>query len=62
MNTRTWNIKLVATEEHPETTLENVPQEQAAKILRRMMYGPARSYAVALGGRRDGSHENPLAA
>jgi hypothetical protein len=40
MNTRTWNVKLMATDEHPETTIEGVSNEDAAKILRGLMYGP----------------------
>lgn len=39
MNARTWNLKLMATDEHPETTIEHVSQEDATKILRGLMYG-----------------------
>jgi hypothetical protein len=40
MNTRTWNMKLMATEQHGETTIERVSHEVATKILRGLMYGP----------------------
>jgi hypothetical protein len=40
MNSRTWNLKLTATDEHPEAVIENVSQEDAAKLLRGLMYGP----------------------
>ena len=38
---RTWNLKLTATDDHPETTIEGVSQEAATKILRGLMYGPS---------------------
>lgn len=38
--TRTWNMKLMATENLPETTIEGVSQEDTTKILRGLMYGP----------------------
>lgn len=60
MNARTWNLKLMATNEHPETTIEHVSQEDAVKILRGLMYGdyaPARAAAVAVD-----RHEGRLAA
>jgi hypothetical protein len=40
MNTRTWNLKLMATNEHPETVIEGVSQEHATQLLRGLMYGP----------------------
>ncbi|MBS1869239.1 MAG: hypothetical protein JSS99_06210 [Actinobacteria bacterium] len=67
MNTRTWNLKLMATDEHPATTLQGVSQEDATKILRGLMYGPAsQEYAhvqaaVAAGATVD-HHEGSLAA
>ena len=67
MNTRTWNLKLMATDEHPEATLEGVSREDAAKILRGLMHGPNSAeyahvqHAVARAGSRD-RHEAPLAA
>lgn len=39
MNSRTWNLKLMATDNHPEATIE-VAQNDAARILRGLMYGP----------------------
>lgn len=39
MNARTWNLKLMATDEHPETTIEGVSQNDATKLLRGLMYG-----------------------
>lgn len=46
MNSRTWNLKLMATDTHPETTIEGVSQEDATKILSGLMHGPAsRDYA-----------------
>ena len=68
MNTRTWNLNLMATEHHPATTLEGVSQEDATKILRGLMYGPASveythvQHAVAHAGGHVDRHEAPLAA
>jgi hypothetical protein len=68
MTTRTWNVKLTATDDHPATTLEGVSQEDATKILRGLMYGPgSRHYAdvrnaVATTGVAIDRHEGPLAA
>jgi len=66
MKTRTWNLKLMATDEHPATTLEGVPQDEATKILRGLMYGPgSHDYAhvrTAVGAARADRHEGPLAA
>ncbi|HEX4807200.1 MAG TPA: hypothetical protein VFU94_14975 [Conexibacter sp.] len=39
-NTRTWNLNLMATDDHPATTLEGISQEDTIKILRGLMYGP----------------------
>jgi hypothetical protein len=64
MNTRTWNLKLLATDEHPETTIEGVSQEAATHILRGLMYGSldhAKLHQVAAAARAD-RHEGPLAA
>ncbi len=68
MNTRTWNLKLMATDDHPETTIEGVPQADAATILRGLMYGPGSAEyehvhaAVATAGAVVDRHEGPLAA
>jgi len=68
MNTRTWNLKLMATDEHPETTIEGVSQADATKILRGLMYGPGSAEyghvqaAVAGGVAAVDRHEGPLAA
>ena len=66
MSTRTWNLKLMATDEHPATTLEGVSQADATKILRGLMYGPGSTeYAhvqAAVGTARADRHEGPLAA
>jgi hypothetical protein len=66
MNARTWNLKLMATDKHPEATLEGVSQEDATKILRGLMYGPgSREYThvqAAVAGVRADRHEGPLAA
>lgn len=66
MNARTWNLKLMATEDHPELTIEGVPHDAATKILRGLMYGPgSRDYAHvqdAIAGARVDRHEGPLAA
>jgi hypothetical protein len=64
MNTRTWNLKLMATDEHPETKLHGVSQEAATHILRGLMYGSldrANLHEVAAAARVD-RHEGPLAA
>jgi glutamine synthetase type III len=66
MNTRTWNLKLTATADHPETLLEGVSQDDAAKIVRGLMYGPgAVEYAhvqAAADGVSADRHEGALAA
>lgn len=65
MNSRTWNLKLMATDQHPETTLKNVSQEEATKLVHALMYGPGSvDYAhveAAVHAARD-RHEGPLAA
>jgi hypothetical protein len=43
MQNRTWNLKLMATEDHPELTLEGVSHEEAIKITRGLMTGPGSS-------------------
>jgi len=68
MNTRTWNLKLMATDDQPETTIEGVSQADATKILRGLMYGPGSAEyghvqsAVAAAGAAVDRHEGPLAA
>ena len=67
MNTRTWNLKLMATDEHPETLIEGVSHEDATKLLRGLMYGPGTSdYAHVESALRTARtldrHEGPLAA
>ena len=66
MNSRTWNLNLMATDDHPATTLEGVSHEDATKILRGLMYGPGSSeYAhvqAAVSAARADRHEGPLAA
>ena len=66
MNTRTWNLKLMATDDHPETTLEGVAREDAAKILRGLMHGPGSieytHVQAAVAGVGADRHEGPLAA
>lgn len=68
MNTRTWNLKLAATDDHPATTLEGVSQEDATKVLQGLMYGPHSPHyahvrnAVAAAGVTVDRHEGPLAA
>jgi len=49
MNARTWNLNLMATAEHPKTTIANVSQADAAKILRGLMYGPGSSESAHVG-------------
>jgi len=66
MNTRTWNLKLMATDEHPETTIEGVSDQDAAQILRGLMYGPGTpAYGhvnAAVASAPVAGHESPLAA
>jgi hypothetical protein len=66
MSTRTWNLKLMATDEHPETTIEGVSQADATQILRGLMHGPgSAAYAhvrAAVGAAGADRHEGPLAA
>ena len=67
MNARTWNLKLTATDDHPETTITGVSQADATKILRGLMYGPgSREYAhvehAVAAAARPNHHEGSLAA
>lgn len=67
MTDRTWNLKLMATDTHPATTIEGVSQEDATKILRGLMHGPAsRDYAHVEAAVRTARtldrHEGSLAA
>ena len=68
MNTHTWNFRLMATDDHPETTIAAVSQEDAAKILRGLVHGPASPHyahveaAVQAAGAGADGHEQPLAA
>ncbi len=67
MTARTWNLKLMATDEHPAATIEGVSQETAKRILRGLMYGPGSpeyahvEHALAGAHATDG-HEGALAA
>jgi hypothetical protein len=66
MSNRTWNLTLMATDDHPETKVEGVSQGDAAKILRGLMHGPASGdYAhveAAVHAARGNRHEGSLAA
>lgn len=67
MSTRTWNVKLAATDEHPETIVEGVSNEDATKLLRGLMYGPGTSdyahvEAAVRAARAPDRHESSLAA
>jgi hypothetical protein len=68
MNTRTWNLNLLATDDHPAATLEGVSRDDATKILRGLMYGPGSTEfahvqaAVATTRVAVDHHEGPLAA
>jgi hypothetical protein len=66
MTARTWNLKLMATDDHPETAIEGISQEDATKILRGLMHGPTSpDYAhveAAVHAVRADRHEAPLAA
>jgi len=63
MITRTWNLKLMATDEHPETTIEGVSQEAATHLLRGLMYGSLdRTNLHEVAAARADRHEGPLAA
>jgi hypothetical protein len=63
---RTWNLTLMATDDQPETTLTNVSNEDAKKLLRALMYGPGSAahaeVQAAVNGIRADRHEAPLAA
>jgi len=43
MNKRLWNLKLTATDDYGETTIERVSNEVGAQLLRGLMYGPGSS-------------------
>lgn len=67
MNSRTWTLKLMATDTQPETTIDGISQEDATKILRGLMYGPpSREYeyveAAINAARARDHHEASLAA
>lgn len=38
--TKTWNVKVMATDEFPETTIAGVGNDDAVKMIRALMYGP----------------------
>jgi hypothetical protein len=40
MKNRTWTLKLMPTPEHPATTLEGIPQDEATRILYGLIHGP----------------------
>jgi hypothetical protein len=64
MNARTWNLKLMATDDHPETTLTGVSDDVARTVLHGLMYGyldRARLHDAVAGARTD-RHEGALAA
>ncbi|HEX5146270.1 MAG TPA: hypothetical protein VFV85_04550 [Conexibacter sp.] len=66
-NTRTWNLKLSATDEHPAATLEGVSHVDAVRILDGLMHGPdsrhwAHVEAAVDASRTTDHHEGPLAA
>lgn len=58
MTNRTWTLKLMATDEHPETTVEHVSQEDAVKLLRGLMYSPGSpEYGYVEAAREHRAHE-----
>jgi hypothetical protein len=55
---RTWTVNLMATDEHPETTVEHVSEQDAVKLLRGLMYGPGSpEYAYVEATREQRAHE-----
>lgn len=66
MNSTTWNLKLMATDNHPETTIKGVSRDDATQILRGLMYGPGSAdYAhveAAVHAVTADRHEGALAA
>lgn len=66
MNSRTWNLKLNATDTHPEATVNGLSQEDAARVLRGLIHGPASpDYAYVesvVATTSVDRHEGPLAA
>jgi hypothetical protein len=61
--TKTWNLKLMATDERPETTIEGIGHEDAVKMIRALMYGPASSeYAQVEAAARASHVQQPIAA
>jgi hypothetical protein len=66
MDTRTWNVKLMATEDRPETTIEGLSHDATTRLLHELMYGSGLGdhealRAAALAARVD-RHEGALAA
>ncbi len=62
MNARTWNLKLMATDEHPETTINGVSHEAATHLLRGLMHGSLDEMHRQVAATRVDRHEGPLAA
>lgn len=66
MNTRTWNLTLMANEHHGETMIERVSHEVATNILRGLMHGPGspdyEHVAAAAKGARARRRDDRLAA
>jgi hypothetical protein len=40
MKNRTWTLNLMATPDHPATTLAGIPQDEATRILHGLIHGP----------------------
>jgi hypothetical protein len=63
MTNRTWNLKLMATEEQPETTVGGISGANAAKIMRALVYGSeAQARAQLDAAAREARGHAPLAA
>lgn len=63
MEDRTWTLKLMATDEHPETTVAGVSKEEAMMLLRGLMHGPrSPEYAYVDAVVRGERPREPLAA
>jgi hypothetical protein len=61
--TKTWNVKLMATDEVPETTIEGVRHDEAVKLIRALMYGSASAgHAQVEAAVRASRGQQPIAA
>lgn len=63
MSNRTWNLKLAATGDQPETTLQGLSQDEARLVVYELMHGTRTTEPAHLRAaiRRTSGDERPVA-